>query len=173
MNEKRKHFAKNNLLRKLENPVHMLYKGGIKLQEMEKRVWQRVMQQTQPENTALKSLAMESQEAMTEYRQLLKAKVESIREVGRQLLKAEQENMACLRGMHYLQTGEPMKLPMVSALPADLKRMVRRYHSGRRIWLEYVSRSAEPEWGTVFGEMAKRQEQQCDRLCQLVGHMKV
>ena len=172
MNEKRKHFAKNNLLRKLENPVHMLYKGGIKLQEMEKRVWQRVMQQTQPENTALKSLAIESQEAMTEYRQLLKAKVESVREVGRQLLKAEQENMACLRGLHYLQTGEQMKVSMGNLFPVDLKRMVRRYHRARRQLMEYTARSAEPEWGCVFQAMAKRQEGQCDRLCQLVGYMK-
>ena len=172
MNEKRKHFPKNNPAGKLENPVHILYKGGITVDDMEQRVWQRVMQPGQQTQTDLKPLAMESQGAMAEYRQLLKSRVESIRELGRQLVKTEQENLANLRGLHYLQTGEPMKLPMVSALPADLKRMVRRYHSSRRIWLEYVSRSAEPEWGTVYGEMAKRQEQQCDRLCQLLGHMK-
>ena len=172
MNEKRKHFPKNNPAGKLENPVHILYKGGITVDDMEQRVWQRVMQQPQAEASPLKAIAVEVQAAMAEYRQLLKSRVESHRELGKRLLTAEQENLACLRGLHYLQTGEPMKLPMVSALPADLKRMVRRYHSSRRIWLEYVSRSAEPEWGTVYGEMAKRQEQQCDRLCQLLGHMK-
>ena len=142
------------------------------MQEMEKRVWQRVMAQPRQEASNLKTLAIDTQEALGEYRQLLKAKVESIREVGRQLLKVEQENMACLRGLHYLQTGEQMKVSMGNLFPVDLKRMVRRYHSARRQLMEYTARSAEPEWGCVFQAMAKRQEGQCDRLCQLLGYMK-
>ena len=142
------------------------------MNEMEQRVWQRVMAQPQQGVSNLKTLAIDTQEALGEYRQLLKAKVESIREVGRQLLKAEQENLACLRGLHYLQTGEQMKLPMTGSMPMDIKRMVRRYHSARRQLMEYTARSAEPEWGCVFQAMAKRQEGQCDRLCQLLGYMK-
>ena len=99
----------------MENSVHILYKGGITVDDMEQKVWQRVMQPGQQTQTDLKPLAMESQGAMAEYRQLLKSRVESIRELGRQLVKTEQENLASLRGLHYLQTGEPMKLPMVSA----------------------------------------------------------
>ena len=142
------------------------------MNEMEQRVWQRVMQQPQAEASPLKAIAVEVQAAVAEYRQLLKSRVESHRELGKRLLTAEQENLACLRGLHYLQTGESMKLPMVNAMPVDLHRFVRRYHNTRKLLTEFTARSAEPEWGCVFCEMASRQQMQCDRLCQLVGHMK-
>ena len=143
------------------------------MNEMEQRVWHRVMQPPQGEMTALKPLAMESHQAVSEYRQLLKSRVESVRELGRQLVKAEQENLASLRGLHFMQTGEQMKLPMTNTFPADIKRMIRRYHSARKQLVEYMARSSEQDWGCVFLAMAKRQEGQCDLLCQLVGHMKV
>jgi hypothetical protein len=139
---------------------------------MERSVWQRVRPEMQTENATLKVLAMETQQAIGEYRQLLKSRVESHRELGRRLLASEQENMACLQGLHYLQTGEPMKLPMTNPIPVDVKRMVRRYHSARKMLGEYMAGSAQPEWGVVYQAMAKRQEKQCDWLCQLVGHMK-
>ena len=139
---------------------------------MEHRVWQRVMQQSQPEGSSLKAIAMNTQEAIGEYRQLLKSRVESHRELGRRLLNTEQENLAALRGLQYLQTSEPLKLPMGNPIPVDCKRMVRRYYKARKMLTEYMARSAEPEWGSVFAAMAKRQEKQCDWLCQLVGHMK-
>lgn len=142
------------------------------MNEMEQRVWQRVMGQKEPENRELKQLAMEAQQAAAEYRHLLRSKVESQRELGRQLLTAEQENLACLKGLHYLQTGVPMKLPPANGMNWDAKAMVRRYHLSRRSLAEYMARSAEAEWGCVYQAMAKRQEKQCDRLAQLLGHMK-
>lgn len=138
--------------------------------EMEQRVWQRVIGPKEPENRELRQLAMEAQQAAAEYRHLLRSKVESQRELGRQLLKAEQENLSCLKGLHYLQTGSTMKLPMAGAGSWDARGMVRRYHISRRTMAEYMARSAEAEWGCVFLAMAKRQEQQCDRLAQLLGH---
>ena len=142
------------------------------MNEMEQRVWQRVIQQPQAESPSMKAMAMEAQEAIGEYRQLLKSRVESHRELGRRLLAAEQENLAALRGLHYLQTAESLKLPMGNPIPVDCKRMVRRYYKTRKMLTEYMARSAESEWGCVFGAMAKRQEKQCDWLCQLVGHMR-
>ena len=141
------------------------------MNEMEQRVWQRVAVSKEPENRELKQLAMEAQEAAAEYRHLLRSKIESHRELGRQLLKAEQENLACLKGLYYLQTGSSMKLTMVNVMGWDVRKMVRRYHLSRRTLSEYMARSAEGEWGCVYMAMAKRQEQQCDRLAQLLGHM--
>ena len=141
--------------------------------EMEQQVWQRVMGPKQAENRELKQLAMEAQEAVGEYRHLLRSRVESQRELGRQLMNAEQENLSCLKGLHYLQTGSAMKLPMTNGGSCDVKKMVRRYHVSRRTLAEYMARSAEAEWGCVYQAMAKRQEKQCDRLAQLLGHMKI
>ena len=142
------------------------------MNEMEQRVWNRVMQPTQTEWSSLKAIAMNAQEAIGEYRQLLKSRVESHRELGRRLLASEQENLAALRGLHYLQTAEVLKLPMGNPISVDCKRVTHRYYKARKMLTEYMARSAEPEWGCVFGAMAKRQEKQCDWLCQLVGHMK-
>ena len=142
------------------------------MEDLEQRVWQRVKGHQEPENSDLKQLAMESQQAAAEYRNLLRSKLESHREFGRQLLKAEQENLAALKGLYFLQTGNAMRLPMESGMHWDTKKMVRRYHMSRRTLAEYMARSAEPEWGCVYLAMAKRQEQQCDRLAQLLGHMR-
>ena len=151
--------------------LHSIWKGGMAVNEMEQRVWNRVMGQKEVQNRELKELAMEAQQAAAEYRYLLRSKQESHRELGRQLLKAEQENLACLKGLHYLQTGIAMRLPMASPGVWDIKRMVRRYHVSRRTLAEYMARTAESEWGTVFLAMAKRQEGQCDRIARLLGHM--
>jgi len=142
------------------------------LNELEQRVWQRVMGEKELENTGLRQLLMASQEAMAEYRQLLKSKVESHRTLGKKLLQSEQENFAALKGLHHLQLGGEGKLPLLPPRSVDVKVLVRRYHSARKILQKYSARSAEAEWGCVFLAMAKRQEQQCDYLAQLLGHMK-
>ena len=142
------------------------------MNEMEQRVWQRVMGQPQSENSELKKLAMDSQEGVTLYRQLLKSRVESHRELGRKLLSTEGEILNSLKGLHYLQAGVQMKLPMTGSTSVDVKSLVRRYHIACRAVAEFTARSAEPEWGCVFLNLAKLQERQCQTLCQLLGHMK-
>ena len=119
------------------------------MEDLEQRVWQRVKGHQEPENSDIKQLAMESQQAAAEYRNLLRSKLESHRELGRQLLKAELENLAALKGLCFLQTGNAMRLPMESGMHWDTKKMVRRYHMSRRTLAEYMARSAEPEWGCV------------------------
>lgn len=141
------------------------------MDEMEQRVWQRVMGERNHQDRELKTLAMEAQEAISQYRMLQKSRMESHRELGRKLYAAEWENLACLKGMHYLQTGTVMKLMIAPVLPLDAKQVMRRYHAACRTLAEYTSRSAQQEWGTVFRAMADRQAGQCDRLCQLLGHM--
>lgn len=143
------------------------------MEEMEQRVWQRVMgEKRQQEDNSLKTLAMASVEAMGACRHLQRSAVENQRELGRKLYAAEAENLACLKGLHYLQTGSPMKLPKPAPRQLDTRQLVRLYHSARRRLTEYTARSAEAEWGCIFLAMAKRQEQQCDILAQLLGNMK-
>lgn len=142
------------------------------MNEMEQRVWNRVRNQDPRENTELKTLAMDSQEAAAMYRQLLKSRVESHRELGKKLLTTEGEILSCLKGLCLLQTGAPMKLPMVGSVSVDAKGLIRRYHVAHRNVAEFTARSAEPEWGHVFRKVAELQERQCQTLCQLLGHMK-
>lgn len=141
------------------------------VKEEEQRVWQRVMDRDQPEHSGLRQLAIQAQQAASQYRRLLKSRVESHRELGKQLLATELENLAALKGLHYMQTGKSLKLPAQTPMMWDTKQILGQYHIARRMLSEYTARSAEPEWGCVFLAMAKRQEQQCDRLCRLMGHM--
>lgn len=141
------------------------------MNEMEQQVWSRVMGEKQTQESTLKALAMEALEAANQYRQLQKSRVESHRELGRKLFAAEWENLACLKGLHRMQTGAVLRLPVVTVLPPDTKQLVKRYHCACRTLAEYTARSAQPEWGSVFLAMARRQEKQCDLLCQLLGHM--
>ena len=141
------------------------------VKEEEQRVWQRVMDRDQPDQSGLRQLAIQTQQAASQYRRLLKSRVESHRELGKQLLATELENLAALKGLHYMQTGKVLKLPAQTPMMWDTKQILGQYHIARRMLSEYTARSAEPEWGCVFLAMAKRQEQQCDRLCRLMGHM--
>ena len=141
------------------------------VKEEEQRVWQRVMDRDQPEQSGLRQLAIQTQQAASQYRKLLKSRVESHRELGKQLMSTELENLAALKGLHYMQTGKVLKLPAQTPMMWDTKQILGQYHIARRMLSEYTARSAEPEWGCVFLAMAKRQEQQCDRLCRLMGHM--
>jgi len=143
------------------------------MEEMEQRVWQRVMaEKGTPEESGLKVLAIASLEAAAAYRRLLRSTVEDHRELGKKLLAGEKETLACLKGLYHLQTGNPMKLPKTVPQQLDTRQLVRLYHNARRRLAEYTARSAEAEWGCVFLAMAKRQEQQCDWLAQLLGNMK-
>ena len=141
------------------------------VKEEEQRVWQRVMDRDQPEQSGLRQLAIQTQQAASQYRRLLKSRVESHRELGKQLMSTELENLAALKGLHYMQTGKSLKLPPQTPMMWDTRQLQGQYHIARRMLSEYTARSAEPEWGCIFLAMAKRQEQQCDRLCRLMGHM--
>lgn len=142
------------------------------MKELEQRVWQRVMGNQSVEDTQLRQLALDARQAASAYQKLLKSPVEHHRELGRKLMAGEQELLAAIRGLHYLQNGMPMKLPMSAGVTPDEKTWVKHYHCARRAMVEFTARSAEPEWGCVWSAMAKNREKQCTLLCQLLGCMK-
>ena len=139
----------------------------------EQQVWQRVLgQQEIQQTTGLKALAMEAREAAREYRQLSRVCRGKQQTLARALWEAEEEAMEMLRGLHYLQTGETLRLPEPVGTGAAGKRsLMKRYHETRRRAAEYLSRSGEPEWGQVFRILAKGQEDQCARIAGLLGCM--
>ena len=139
----------------------------------EQRVWQRVLgQQEIPQSAGLKALAMEAREAAREYRQLSRVCRGKQQILAKELWEAEEEAMEMLRGLHYLQTGETLRLPEPVGTGAAGKRgLMKRYHETRRRGTEFLSRSGEPEWGQVFQKLAKGQEEQCARIAALLGCM--
>lgn len=144
------------------------------MEEKEKQIWQRVFQQSpEPVNTDIKALAAEAMEAAGVYRNLAQVTAGREKEQLKVLLEEEQKNLSCLKGLYRMQTGRQLKHRRFPAQERpDCSTLMKRYHCARRALTEYISRSAEPEWGCVYMAMAKRQEKQCDRLAQLLGHMK-
>lgn len=140
---------------------------------LEQNVWQRVVgdQRLQAE-TDLKHMALDTVEAMSQYSRLLRSHSGKEREVLKQLLDNAGEDFACLKGLYRLQNGSSMKLrTSPTGQSVTTKDLICRYHKTRRAQQEYTARSAEPDWGCVFHDLAQRQEKQCSLLARLLGRM--
>ena len=144
------------------------------MEQKEKQVWQRVFEQhPEPLNTDIQTLAAEAMEAAGVYRNLARVTTGREKELLKVLLEEEQKNLSCLKGLYRMQAGRQLKQHRSPAQPRpEVSTLMKRYHCARRALTEYTARSAEPEWGCVYLAMAKRQEQQCDRLTQLLGQMR-
>ena len=141
------------------------------MEQREQQIWQRVLgDQTCQQETDLKTLALNSVETVAQLRQFLRSASPKERELLKELVEEEKRNLACIKGLNYLQTGQQIRLlSFPPTEPAQKRQLVKRYHCARRAMAEYTARSAESEWGCVFRDMAQRQERQCALLAQLIG----
>lgn len=135
----------------------------------ERQVWDRILARPeQKEYSPLGRLAFLCRESLAVYRDLLPRARGRQRQLLRQLLAGEEENLACLRGLGQLQG---LQLPE--------GRQTRReygWEALRRCWErsqlllgEYTAQSALGGSGPVFRQMAARQERCCALLAALLG----
>ena len=141
------------------------------MEEMEHRVWQRVMAERDPEkNSGLKALAMDSMEAAQRYKKMAAGSSGKGRELAGNLWEAERKILHVLKGLYFLQEGERLRCPPLPQPECSgEKGKIRCYYSARRTYTEYLSRAAEPDWGVVFQSLAEMQKRQCVQLAQLMG----
>lgn len=141
------------------------------MESMEQRVWQRVFSQPEQEigGLSLGELALQAQEAAAVYRRMLQEASGKRRELLKRLLEAECANLACLKGLHLLSGSDTRKLLCAAAGRAGEGRPEACYRSAHCLLLEYTARSAQPQFGVVFQEMARRQAQSCGILAELLG----
>lgn len=142
------------------------------MEDMEARVWQRVLaqpQKTQVED--LKPLILVAQELTAVYGRLVREMTGRSRELLRRLQETELANIACLKGISALQgRGVRLNSIQVAREPAE-KALEKCYHRTRRATTEYMARSAGAEFGEVYRALADREREQCVRLAEVLGNL--
>lgn len=136
----------------------------------EYRVWQRVLEEPRQEvpGEVLYRLAVLSAQALRDYGALGKSRSGTVPGAGR-LEDWERENLACIRGLFRLTAGKPLSEERI--LPrgrqgADGGLLYRRALEQLQ---EYTALSAQPRYGVVFGEMARRQTRTCAEIARILG----
>jgi len=146
-------------------------------QQKAARVWQRV-QQAQPQGKQpgrleeLPELMMNEWSAAAAYRQLARQYQGKGGEQYQRLARQEQKHGACLQGIYVLINGE--KCPVQNPPPAQEppERSLRRcYGIHLRAMKAYESRADDPEYGAVFGEMARQEREHCVAVLELMGNL--
>ena len=140
------------------------------MEDTQHRVWQRVLSQPDQEQEDLRGLLNGARELAAVYQRLLLRQTGQRRELLQQLYETARRNVFCLRGMCRLSGqnwGKQKPLPLGQEQEKRLLQIC--YHRSRRAMTEYTARSAQTEYGPVYQKMARREEDQCDRLSQLLG----
>ena len=139
----------------------------------EGQVWQRVRSAAEeaPRND-LRQLQREAMELAAVYRGLVAQLAGRQQEHARRLYLGEKANAHTLAGIGRLsrQQGEALKLWQPGKEQPG-KLLERCYHRTRRCMTEYMARSAEGEFGSVFQSMAEREREHCAMIAELLGSL--
>ena len=141
------------------------------MENREQEVLQRVFARNeQPPHSNLREMMVDVVERISVYRQLQEAASGQRKEKLRRLYEGELANLNALKGISVLSGGggEVLKLWQPTKEP-ERKQLIRCYHETRRCMVDYMTRSAEPEYGTVFRILADRAGQHCVLLAELLG----
>ena len=137
------------------------------------QVWQRV--RAAGEEAAgkdLRQLQREAMELAAVYRGLMPLLAGRQQEQARQLYLGEKANAQKLAGIGILSRnpGEALKL-WQPGKESPGKVLERCYHRTRRCMVEYLARSADGEYGSVFRCMADREGEHCGMIAELLGSL--
>ena len=127
----------------------------------ERKVWQRVRGEDRTQR--IRGCLAKQAELLRIYRQL------SRRGGKCRLLFEQKENqLACLKGVLRVMTGQSVALPRGGEVQADLLRC----HEGEMEFLrELTDLSRDSEFGPVFDTLRERQKTQCRLLLEIIGIM--
>lgn len=140
------------------------------MDHQESQVWQRVFTPgptgAQP---GLKGLLLAAREQVAACRYLA-GSLQS--EQARELLRREQANADCLRGI-LLLSGMGEEKPRAMAYGKEpMRRILEKfYRRARQAVTEYTARYAEPEFGEVFRVMAQREGECCALAAEMLGRL--
>lgn len=143
--------------------------------EMAERVWKRVRGEAdaEPPRTGLQGLAAAELMEAAVYLMLSRQLQGREKAMLRRLFEEEQSHAECLKGIHFLMTGNPLPLrtPPPAAETPELA-LRKCYARTLRALKEYEDRKADPEYGHVFRHMAEEERKHCRLILELVGGMK-
>lgn len=118
-------------------------------------------------------LRRQSMELASVYRSVAASLTGKNQEQAKRLYARELETARTLAGIRVLsrQAGEHLKL-WQPGKENPRKALHRCYHQTLRARIEYMARSAEPEYGVVFDFLAREAARQCAEIAQLLGGLK-
>ena len=131
-------------------------------EQLENRIWQRVRGVSDPAQE-LRQCLQEQGELLGIYRGLSRRGGK-----GRQLYEQKMHQVACLRGLLRVMTGQCIAPPRSPEAPADLLRCHREeleFLRQLKLW------SREGELSALFESLADRQKCQCRLVLEILGTM--
>lgn len=143
------------------------------------RVMQRVRETASPpENTpqdphGLKAMIADETAAATVYLHLSRHYTAEEAAMLRKMSQQEQSHTTCLKGIYTLLTGQ--HLPLQSAQPVQGTKEVllrRCYLQELRSAAAYEARQNDPEYGSVFSQLAQEERQHSRQVLFLLGNLK-
>ena len=144
--------------------------------QMERRVWQRVQARQElppalPRQETIKPWVLVAQENTAVLRslqlQLIGKQWEGLRR-----MEADSARMVhTLRGVCMMQ-GESLRLgPVPTPKEAPRRALEKSFHRTRRLRDEMARRCADPEFGVVFQSLARKCEDLCAALAEMIGRL--
>jgi hypothetical protein len=135
--------------------------------KLQAQVWQRVQgEQPRPSDQQMALLEAETAAQL----QALMAYYPGKRQILQKMLTQCQDHLACLRGVEYLRRGLGQEMPAVKPRLKDEAAVVRKcYVNCLNLANLYEQNRSDPEYGVVYGEMARVKGQQCMQLLMLLG----
>ena len=127
----------------------------------ESRIWQRVRGTDQTED--LRGLLVRQARLRAVYRQLSRRGGK-----WRLLLEQKESQIACLRGLLRIRTGQGAACPRVGETSQDLAAC---FDEERGLLSELTRLSREEELGPVFAVLLREQQKHCRLLLELLGTM--
>lgn len=143
------------------------------MEKQELEVWQRVLscREETPKHD-LRQLRQESMELAAIYRNLSPRVSGTNQEQVKRLYRGERANAAALAGIGKLSRREEERLKLWQPGNEEPRRVLEKcYHRTRRCVTEYLARSADGEFGLVFGKLAKRGEDHCLWIAEILGSL--
>lgn len=141
--------------------------------ENQRQIWQRVRGGEPPaERLELRTLVLEAGETESALRRSAGFLNGGQRQQALALAARAGEEIAVLRGIHWLDTGSafPYKLPPA---PGESPPVLLRacYFRSLRAQSNYTARSLEPRFGGLFLLLAQRAQERCLAIARILGKM--
>ena len=139
----------------------------------EQQVWQRVCANRDlgPKND-LRQLRREAMELAAVYQNLSSRLMGRNQELAKRLSAGERANGAALAGIEKLFRTEGERLKLWQPGSEEPGKVLEKcYHRTRRCAAEYLARSADGECGVVFAQLAKRAEEHCAWIAEILGRL--
>jgi len=139
------------------------------MENLEQRVWGRVLGQPGEAMDDLGTLILTSQELATIYGHLAKSAGEKTKPLLKILHREELGILNTLKGISHLQNRQVHLRPLPPPKTPAVRQLETCYHRSLRARQEYMARSAGPEFGEVFRLLADRAGEQCARISEILG----